>query len=91
MHDQMTAEQRAAYDEIMSRMPGLMYERHKLMAAYIHPTAVMLPARLNEPYDGPDATDHKATLMGLPVLWVDEERWGLVIDIPTKKENNNGS
>jgi hypothetical protein len=79
-----------AYNEIMSRMPGLMYERHKLQMAYIQPTAVMLPARLNVPYDGEDATDAKATLMGLPVVWVDEERWGLVVEIPIKKEDDAG-
>jgi hypothetical protein len=72
----------AAAAEVRYRFPGLMYERSRLRKAGIQPTAVLLPARLNVPYEGEDATDFKGSCMGLPITWSDDERWGLIVTLP---------
>ena len=82
MSAELIAKRDAASLEIMGRFPGLVYERSRLASAGIRPTGVLLPARLNVPYDGPDATNLKATFMGLPVTWSETEQWGLVINLP---------
>lgn len=87
-----TPRQKEAYDEIMSRMPGLMYEKYKLDQVYIRPTAVVIPARLYKPFEGEEAegaaTGHGAMLMNLPVVWSAEERWGLLIELPKEKNGD---
>lgn len=65
-----------------SRFLGLMYERSRLLKAGIEPTRVLLPARLNVPHDGEDATDFEGSCMGLPITWSQREEWGLVVTLP---------
>lgn len=68
----LTAEEKetrlaAIYEEI----PGLMALRHGFQRDhYREPIGVVLPATLN-PDEGEDATDARATLMGLPITWGD--------------------
>lgn len=75
----------AAFAEVANRLPGLMYEEDRLRSAHIEPTGVLLPARLNVPYEGPDASDFKATCLGLPVTWSETEQWGLIVALPEAK------
>jgi hypothetical protein len=67
--------------EVQDHLPALMIERSRLRSAGFNPTAVVIPARLNVPYEGDDATDYKATCMGLPAQWSEGEQWGLVIPL----------
>jgi len=76
------AERLAAEREVRDRFPGLMHDRYRLRSAGFEPSGVLLPARLNVPYDGPDATDFKTTCMGLPVTWSEGEHWGLIVTLP---------
>lgn len=65
--------------QIQGTIPGLMYLRAKLHKEHLSASAVVLPAHMDPgPYDGPDATDAPATLLGLPIVWGD--RVGLVIE-----------
>ena len=73
---------RAAEAEVRERFPGLMYKRAQLRKAGIEPTRVLLPARLNVPYDGEDATDFEGSCMGLPITWSEGEHWGLIVTLP---------
>ena len=77
----LTPQQKAAYDEIMGRVPELMYQRQLMPRVYLNPTGVVLPARPNEPYEGLDATDRPATMFGLPITWSEREEWGLVLHL----------
>lgn len=72
----------AAEREVRDRFPGLMHERSRLRMAGIEPSRVLLPARLNVPYDGEDATDFEGSCMGLPITWSEREEWGLIVTLP---------
>ena len=67
------------YAEIMTHFDSLYITRHCMLSAGLRPAAVIIPARLNKPYDGPDATDSEATMFGLPVQWTEGEFWGIAI------------
>lgn len=84
--DLMNLEQKAAYDEIMTKVPGLMYERDRLLLQRLEPTGVLLPARVNKPFAGAPSTTAKATLFGLPITWSKSEEWGLILHLPLAKE-----
>lgn len=83
--DQLDAQQKAAYEEIMGRLGELMREKHLIETYAIRPTGVILPKRLNHPYTGDDATTDPAKLMGLPVTWSDNEEWGLIRHIAKER------
>jgi hypothetical protein len=67
------------YVEIMAHFDSLYFTRSQMLSAGMEPSAVVLPARLNKTYDGPGATDHEATMFGLPVQWTEGEFWGIAI------------
>lgn len=71
-----------AYRELMEHFGPMFQRRASLNAAGFKVTGILLPARLNIPYTGPDATERVTTCMGLPVTWTDEERWALLIAVP---------
>ncbi len=81
MSEQNEAAREAARREVMDNYPALATRRSLLRAAGMEPSGVVIPGRLNVPYDGDDATDYKATCMGLPVTWSDGEEWGLVVGV----------
>ena len=72
----------AAEREVRDRFPGLMYERSRLRSAGIEPSRVLLPSRLNVPYDGEGASDFEGSCMGLPITWSDRDEWGLIVTLP---------
>ena len=74
----------AAEREVRDRLPGLMYERSRLRKAGIEPSRVLLPARLNVPYEGEDATGFEGSCMRLPITWSPGEQWGLVVTLPER-------
>lgn len=63
-----------AYESIMRiAMPSLRALRHDLRKEGFEPCGVVLPDDMNPGrYTGDDATDHPATLMGLPISWGSE-------------------
>lgn len=64
---------------IMGEMPYLMDLWGTLGNAGLQPSAVVLPADWNPgPYDGPDAPDREAQMMGLPIVWADHV--GLLVE-----------
>lgn len=72
----------AAEQEVRLRLREFMRERGYLRSMGLEPRGVVLPARLNVPYTGPDSdSNFKATLMGLPIAWADDERWGLTVGL----------
>lgn len=70
----------------MTRLPELMYQRHLLLKHYLNPTGVVLPARLNKPYEEADATNRPATLFGLPITWSEKEEWGLIMHVAERRK-----
>lgn len=67
------------YQEVMQHMPELMKKKRELDRFHVRLIAVVLPARLNKPYKGDDADPNfRGTMMGLPIVWSDEEVWGVV-------------
>lgn len=78
--DDLSPEQRAAEAEIRTHYDKLLRTRRQMRNAGLEAAAIVIPARLNKPYDGPGATDASATLFGLPVSWSEEERWGYVVE-----------
>lgn len=76
----MNDEQRN-YQEIMSRMPELMYLKHQFNKYWIQVSEVVLPARLKPKEPG------ESRMMGLPVTWVDEEKWGFAMYLKEPKKD----
>jgi hypothetical protein len=67
------------YREIMDHLPELIYKKRELGRFHIRPTAVIIPARLNKPYKGEDADPtFSGTMMGLPIVWSEQEIWGVL-------------
>lgn len=79
--DTKAAAREAAREEALANIPALMRRRAKLRKAGMEPTSVVLPDRLNIPYEGDDATDFQATCMNMPVTWSTGERWGFVVEV----------
>lgn len=74
------AAREAAHLEVMTNFAVLRREANVIKQFGLMPTGVLIPARLNVPYDGPDATDEPARLMHLPVRWGAGEHWGMVFE-----------
>lgn len=71
----------AARREVMGNFLALRTRRLRLREAGMEPTSVVIPDRMNVPYDGDDATDYKGSCMGLPITWSADERWGFVVEV----------
>lgn len=60
----------ARLEAIRLMMPELGRQRHAMLKAGIRPERVVLPACFDPgPYEGDDATNRPATIMGLPVTF----------------------
>lgn len=60
---------------------SLIIQRRYLDGDLFRVIGVVLPAWTNPgPYEGDDATDEPARLMGLPVTWGDQ--FGLIVEVP---------
>jgi hypothetical protein len=70
--------------EISLRLPELNRLYHSCLRNQMLVTSVVLPARLNIPYEGDDADPNfKGSCFGLPITWVEEERWGVICALVT--------
>lgn len=72
------------HDAIEALAPVLLRLRHEtLQGFHREPDAYVLPKSLDPgPYDGPGATDIPAVVLGRPVIWSDDERLGVFIEVP---------
>lgn len=75
------AAREAARREVMDHLWALQTRKVLLRKAGMEPSGVVLPGRLNVPYDGDDATDFKAECMGMPVTWSEGEQWGFIVEV----------
>lgn len=75
------AAREAARREVMDNFRALRTRRLLLRKAGMEPTSVVIPGRLNVPYDGDDATDFGGSCMGLPITWGAGEQWGFVVEV----------
>lgn len=71
----------AAHREVLENLPALMRRKAKIRKAGMEPTSVVIPGRLNVPYDGDDATDFEGSCMNMPITWSVGEQWGFVVEI----------
>lgn len=61
--------------EMDAHLPGLLRARHLLLEAMIQPVGITMPLSLKPEGEPPTGS----FLMGLPVTWSAEGRWGLIV------------
>lgn len=80
-----TTEAEIALAEIESHYADLHYLRHQLRSTNIRPSEMVIPARLRRALEGQGPHPTRSTLFGVPVMWSENEDWGIAVLVPKEK------
>lgn len=80
-------------ERIRALAPTLYRMREEAIAGFRRePSAYVLPKQLDPGrYEGPDASDSPAMILGRPIIWSDDDRVGIFIETPDFRRSADGA